>query len=259
MSKFEDILSEEEKQRIIESLNREKPTLDKPLPTPVPGNQVMEDIGMSGARPSSYPQLSKLFKPKDAMYKAYSKGGAAPEVPAFDREGGLLDSSPSEIVGGAIDFTADPASWLGGLPISAAKAGIQSIAKKGMSAPVPAFKEIQQMMQVGNKNLPVKNTAEGLQQLRKLEAAGEVLPSKYGRVMVRDAKPVSKPIDNKTEKILRSEPLNEMVVPNQLEDAIKQIPEINAIIANPNRGKTVPVDEFEEYIRLKNLMEQSKK
>lgn len=62
---------------------------------------------------------------------------------------------------------------------------IGSIAKAG-SQVVPAFSKLQQMMQVGHKKFPIQNTAEGLKVKEALQKSGQILPSKYGKVLIKD-------------------------------------------------------------------------
>lgn len=121
---MDNILSDEEKQKIMDSLNRERPRIVAPTPQePIDLKQAAINAGVSDAPASSFPMISGMFAPKDAMYKAYGKGGAAPAVPALNRVGGPLDVSPADVV----STVADPLNYVGP---GGAMGGIKSIAKK---------------------------------------------------------------------------------------------------------------------------------
>ena len=60
------------------------------------------------------------------------------------------------------------------------------VAKPLANEVVPAFRKLKQMMSIGNKSYPVKNTAQGLTVRDALQQTGEALPSKYGRVIIKD-------------------------------------------------------------------------
>lgn len=104
MADFKDILSDEEKQRIIDSLNRNKPGIQvPPMETPKDPEQMLENIGVSGALPSSFPQLSGMFSPKDATYQGEGFSGRQMGIqspttgqPLLNREGGPLDISAAK-------------------------------------------------------------------------------------------------------------------------------------------------------------------
>ena len=140
-SSIQNLLSPEDKQRVIASLNRDP-------------KQEIKDY------------FQKMSDDQSRATEIASRGPfqeKTPEEQAFEEQ------NLSPIVRGL----------MGG-------GAMGSIAKVGAQQAVPAFTKLQQMMQVGNKRFPVQNTAQGLKVRDALQQTGEALPSKFGRVILKD-------------------------------------------------------------------------
>lgn len=121
---MDNILSDEEKQKIMDSLNRERPHIIAPAQQePIDLKQAAINAGISDAPASSFPMISGMFAPADAKIKTYAGKGGAVTTPALNRVGGPLDVSPA----GVASTVADPLNYVGP---GMAMGGIKNIAAK---------------------------------------------------------------------------------------------------------------------------------